>query len=118
MIAMPTARTPAPTNDSRSMMAVLTAGPGLRGTPGLVVACRARAMPAAEIMARRNIGFGGAGVIGLVRRHPWLVLGGRQHVRGRAMQPGMPFRRHSRSLGLALIDHPAPRLVAGARAAL
>src|SRR5262249_23259925 len=43
----------------------------------------------------------------LLPRSRLVLLLGRRHVDG-VMQPAVPRRRHARSLGLAVVDHPAP----------
>src|SRR5262249_30308955 len=60
--------------------------------------------------AARPVGRRRAGQVGPVRLLPRVravLLGGRRYV-DRMMQPAVPARRHARSLGIAVVDHPAP----------
>src|SRR5262247_1234414 len=78
--------------------------------PRPVVAGGARAAPLRQGRTARPVGRRRAGQIGPVRLLPRVravLLGGRRYV-DRVMQPAVPTRRHARSLGIAVIDHPAP----------
>src|SRR6185312_1836964 len=103
------ARTSAPTNVSMMLRCMRRfARQILGGAPGLVIARRLRALAAAIGVARRPVGERRARLVRLVRLLPGpgrLVAA--RHDIGRAMQPGIPLRRHLRGLGLALIEDPA-----------
>jgi catechol 2,3-dioxygenase-like lactoylglutathione lyase family enzyme len=75
------------------------------GAPGLVVADRHVALPAAALVAGRQVGVGRAAQVRLVlllpaRRRQGLLRG---RLRAVVVQPGVPARRHRAGLHLALV---------------
>ena len=66
------------------------------------------AVAAAQDRAARVIGIGRAGHVRLVRLFPRIARARPRHLVDHMVQPGVPFRRHLRALGLALVDDPAP----------
>src|SRR6185312_11807625 len=77
--------------------------------PRLVVARRRRALPAAQHRAGRPVGERRAAEVRQMLLLPGIVrpLARARRRVDRVMQPGMPLRRHSRGLGLAVVEHPA-----------
>src|SRR5262249_7671689 len=84
------------------------AGGSLTRDPGLVIAGRAAAMPAPQDRTRRMVGQRRPGHVRLMRLLPGIALPRLRHFINHVVQPGMPFRRHLRALGLAIVDNPAP----------
>src|SRR5215469_9018064 len=77
--------------------------------PGLVVAGGASARPAFQHRAGRAIGGRRASQIRLMRLLPGInrLVGVDRHLVGRMVQPAVPYRRHTRRVLVAAIDHPA-----------
>src|SRR5712691_4040847 len=76
--------------------------------PRLVIAGGADPVSAAQHRAGRVIGERRAGQIRLVRQLPRIFLARRWHLVDHVVQPGVPLRRHLGTLGLAVVDDPAP----------
>src|SRR3546814_16954503 len=82
---------------------------------GFIVAGRAVALSGKAERALGCIGERGSRHVGNMRLFPALrlnrgILG--KHIGG-AVQPSMPFGRHARRLGRAVVDHPAPPALLG-----
>src|SRR5690606_30120706 len=88
--------------------------------PGVIIPGHLRAMLVAQHRTLRSVGGGRAGQIWLVRLLPFarrIVFVRRRNVHA-MMHPAMPAGRNGGSLGITVIDHPAPRLAVGVDSAL